>query len=100
MAKRVIALILTALAIACLVSCGVNAVFLISNYQRLSEQDAGGADYVGVSIRFGMHCATAFAGWVFSVVALALADRSWIKWIAGILIALLVASVIVILPFR
>ena len=100
MTKRVIALILTALALACLIWCGVNAVSLITEYLRLSEQNAGGADYLSVVIGFGLHCAAAFIGCVFSVIALFLADRRWIKWIAGILIMLLVAAVLVVLAFR
>lgn len=100
MTKRIIALSLTALALAGLIFCGFNAVSLITDYQQLSAQTASGFEYLGVVVGFGLQCAAAFTGCVLSLIALFVADRRWIKWIAGIFIVLLVASVLVVFSFR
>lgn len=100
MTKRIIALVLTALALICLIGCSVNAVFIVREYRALSGSNAGGADYLGVYLGFYINFAAAFLGFLFSAVAFFIADLRWIKILAAILAALLILTVLIVLAFK
>lgn len=100
MAKRIGSLILAALALVCLVWCGVNAVSAIKEYNYLNSIDAGGADYLGIVVQFYLQCGVALLGCILSAVAFFIADRKWIKVTAAVLFVLLVVSVIIMIAVR
>ena len=98
--KHIVSLILAALALVCLIWCGVNAFSIIKEYRYLPSTNPSGADYLGVYIGFRMQLATAFLGCLFSAIAFFLADRRWVRFITAVLFVLLIASVIVVICFR